>query len=84
MTTLIYCPTCWPADLGERDERQRCRECGTVVMHATPEKSVELLKEQNEVLTVALHQAMEYIGSRQRKRMGPTLRLVHSRKGKSE
>jgi len=80
MTTLIYCPTCWPVDLGEYDTHHRCRECGTPVLVAGLERQVQLLQEQNDALAIALHQAMELLNSRERQRLeAPVLRLVHSR-----
>jgi len=83
MTTLLYCPRCWPADLGVYDERHRCLDCGTTLLHATPEKHIELLQEQNDALAIALQQAMEELGARRRARLTPTLRLVHcSQKGR--
>lgn len=81
MKSLIYCPTCWPADLGEYDTHHRCRECGTPVLVAGIERQVELLQEQNAALTVALQQAMEALGASELERLHrPALRLVHSRR----
>lgn len=77
MKSLIYCPTCWPADLGQRDERQRCKLCGTTCMHATPEKHIELLQEQNEALADSLGEAQEMLKRLLDVREAPAGRLLH-------
>ncbi|MCE8042488.1 hypothetical protein HOP60_10010 [Halomonas daqingensis] len=81
---MNYCPTCWPADLGEYEDG-RCLDCGSQILAATPEKQIELLCEQNEALTLALQQAMEALGASELKQTHrPALRLVHSASKKND
>ena len=42
---LVYCPSCWPADAGERNG-DVCVTCGSNVREATPSETVDLLHEQ--------------------------------------
>lgn len=73
---MNYCPTCWPADPNEH-ENGRCLVCRSVIIAATPEKEIELLREQNEALQLALRQAMQALGdNRSGELRRPYLRLV--------
>ncbi|GHB30702.1 hypothetical protein [Salinicola rhizosphaerae] len=42
---LVYCPTCWPCDEGERNGDQ-CARCGETVLVASASEAVDLLQEQ--------------------------------------
>lgn len=80
---MNYCPTCWPADLGERIDGH-CLDCGARILAATPGREVELLREQNAALQGALQRAMKALGpNRSGDLRRPALRLVHSASKKS-
>lgn len=81
MTAFVYCPQCWPYDLGEYNDAGRCSDCGNMVIVATPEKQIDLLLEQNEALSLSLKQAMEALSVMHQQRLHPqALRLVRSRR----
>ncbi|RAH37445.1 hypothetical protein [Halomonas sp. SL1] len=82
MSPFYYCPTCWPADIGEYDTNHRCTTCRTRVLVANKDKQIELLVEQNVALSEYLAEAQEMLeqvlGKTETAQAKPRLRLVHS------